>query len=150
IAFIFSRFWGLTAYLLHQLGDHDKPRSAFVRQQEIILRCASTDAATLYNLTRLTARWWKRSPSAWPKLRAVILVGITLAHLPLTVLAGLYSSRVVIGNHVLASSPNCGYWFFNTTNSTNGLRAGVERYDIQYDYNTSSGAAEYASSCYEI
>lgn len=151
-----SQLWTIMRFTLHQVRASRQPTNCLQlhNQQQLILRNAPTDLATVPLMMKLAWASWKstRRPFSYPLLIATLAI----SHVLLFMLAGTFSNNLVnAGNSVLSRSHHCGV--FNQTYldiaanginpaSTETLALSVQYFSkIQDDVELSR---EYAEQCY--
>lgn len=154
VTFAGSRSWKLWRYILHQARPHHLSRSAFFRQQEVLLRNIETDLGTLWWLLIHAFAWRKsngkngrsgRPPSA--RFAATVLLSITTFHAIAFLALGVLSSLTATGNLGLARG-NCEIWVYKVGGTDDANTETVHKYfEVQTDI--ASLAIQYAKECYK-
>ena len=151
-----GQLWTILRFSLHQYRASRTPQASNVlhRQEQVILRNASTNFATLRLMSQIA--WAARRKTHKPLRFCVLIVILALVHAIFFMIAGAFSNNIAnAGPEVLSRSKYCGIW--NETYSdiaSNGLnedsleamRLSVEYFQKQaHDVQLS---LEYAQQCY--
>ncbi|SLM36193.1 hypothetical protein LPUS_05668 [Lasallia pustulata] len=105
VQFTGTHFWGIVTFTLHQMRSSPKPHDGLFYQQQAILRNSSAGDA-LTQLMKVTMAWTSKSTR-----RNLLLMLTATLHLVGFIVAGIFSSNVVIENPgVLIRGSSCGLW----------------------------------------
>lgn len=139
--------WRIVSFVVHQLRASDYPHDAIFYQQQAILKNAESPLNAAWKLSRASFTWRKHERTRWWQLwrsRSLFLVLLAVTLAAAFAVASIFSSQVTkaAGTAVLITSPDCGAWYFNTTDSASQQKWSVKQ------LNESIMAANYANACY--
>jgi len=100
--------WNIICFVAHQSRTTRRAKDGLYHQQQVVLRNSSSDARTIWDLTKMAWVWRSYTVNSMRKSISLILLG--LIHFLGFGVAGVFSSRLSIpGNEVLlARNLNCG------------------------------------------
>ncbi|OAP61564.1 hypothetical protein AYL99_03767 [Fonsecaea erecta] len=152
-----GQLWTIIRFTLHQLQALPKPKDSreLHNQQQLILRNATTDLATMRLLLNLVwaYRWGKRKGSS----RSIQIASLALIHAIIFMVAGAFSSTFLnAGPSVLSRSDRCGVWdeaYYEIAAAHNVNPTSAENFSLSVQYIIKQEhdvqlSLEYAQKCY--
>ncbi|EON69223.1 hypothetical protein W97_08482 [Coniosporium apollinis CBS 100218] len=146
-----AHLWSIICFCLHQWRSTPEERDGLYHQQQAVLRNALSDSSVLWFLTKLGWNWKNNTHGAIR--RNVPLMIITVSHMIIFAICGIFSSRVTsVGDEVLIRSPICGW-----TEELRALSLGDTYNQHDYDiadalyttaHSTLQKGSSYARQCY--
>lgn len=108
VQLIGGQSWSIICFATHQSRTTRRSKDGLYHQQQTILRNSSSDAKTIWDLTKIA--WFWRPYTVGSLRKSIGLIVLGAIHLVGFAAAGIFSSQLALpGNEVLlARNPNCG------------------------------------------
>jgi hypothetical protein len=144
--------WNIICFGIHQLRSSPDRKDGVHHQIQALLHSGLTDMAMLWQFSRMSWYWKKRTTKVWHRMAPLMFTCAT--HFAIITVAGLFSSRIsdAAGEVLVKSTGICGWYSTSFANNQSAVvtEGNFDSLDslIAYTRSAVSQAKQYSQTCY--